>query len=51
MKNLSYEKLLEVSMCRLMNFEELLSQVTEIGVKNSRNFHHPILTPIKTNFT
>ncbi|XP_050713043.1 KICSTOR subunit 2-like isoform X2 [Eriocheir sinensis] len=46
-----YEKLLEASMCRLMNFEELLSQVTEIGQKNSRNFHHPILTPIKTNFT
>lgn len=46
-----YERLLEASMSRMMSFEDLLANVTEIGVKNSRNFHHPILTPIKTNFT
>lgn len=46
-----YERVIEMSVCRLMNFEELLSHLTEISSKNSRNFHHPLLTPVKTSFT
>ncbi|KAG7168760.1 KICSTOR complex protein C12orf66-like [Homarus americanus] len=46
-----YERLIEMSVCRLMNFEELLSHLIDVSAKNSRNFHHPLLTPIKTGFT
>ncbi|KAK3855311.1 hypothetical protein Pcinc_038276 [Petrolisthes cinctipes] len=46
-----YEKTVEMSMCRLMNFEELVAQMTDISTSNSCNFHHPLLIPIKTNFT
>ncbi|XP_071538385.1 KICSTOR subunit 2-like isoform X2 [Panulirus ornatus] len=46
-----YDRVIEMSSSRLMIFEELLSLVTDISAKNSRNFHHPLLTPIKTSFT
>ncbi|CAL4063392.1 unnamed protein product [Meganyctiphanes norvegica] len=46
-----YEKVVSMALGRLMNFEELLNQVTDISTSNSRHFHHPIFTAIKTSFT
>lgn len=46
-----YERMVGSSMDRLMNFDELLAHVTDISMNNSRNFHHPLLTPLKTSFT
>lgn len=46
-----YEKMTAMSMGRLMNFEELLSILSDISTNHARSFHHPLLSAVKTNFT
>lgn len=46
-----YEKMTTMAMGRLMNYEELLSVLSDISTQHARSFHHPLLSAVKTNFT
>ncbi|XP_076033388.1 KICSTOR subunit 2-like [Oratosquilla oratoria] len=46
-----YEHLMKMGHGRIMDFEGILRNITEISTQNCRNFHHPLFTPVKTMFT
>ena len=46
----SYEQVHIMGMTKHVNFEDLSMVIKEIISVHSKNFHHPILAPLKTVF-
>ncbi|XP_064652423.1 KICSTOR subunit 2-like isoform X2 [Lineus longissimus] len=46
-----YEQMSTMGSMKVINFDDLLNVIAHISQNHQKNFHHPILSPLKTSFT